>query len=222
MYTKTREVETEGAGESEAPATRAAAQAGDRRTDNARRLLLLQTTLRLIAEEGIDAVSHRSVAEAADVPLGSTTYWFPSRQEMLRQALEHFARQETDTLHERLDGVLGKRLSRRRLVDEFTAILLPQVREDRWRTAAQYALLQEASRRPELEPAFREWTRAWEGALAEVFTSLGAPSPELEARMFLAMLDGMLMGQLAAPDPDPEHTVIRPALKAWFDRVPTR
>src|SRR5206468_734937 len=31
MYTKTREVETEGAGESEAPATRAAAQAGDRR-----------------------------------------------------------------------------------------------------------------------------------------------------------------------------------------------
>jgi hypothetical protein len=34
------------------------------------------------------------------------------------------------------------------------------------------------------------------------------------------MLDGMLLGQLAAPDPDPERTVIRPALKAWFERVP--
>jgi hypothetical protein len=28
------------------------------------------------------------------------------------------------------------------------------------------------------------------------------------------------MAQLAAPDKDPEQNVIRPALRAWFDRVP--
>ena len=56
--------------------------------------------------------------------------------------------------------------------------------------------------------------------LTEVFASLGARSPELEARMFLAMLDGMLLGQLAVPDEDVENTLIRPSLKAWFARIP--
>ncbi|MFL5892334.1 MAG: TetR/AcrR family transcriptional regulator, partial [Solirubrobacterales bacterium] len=193
---------------------------GKRPHGNARRVLLLQTTLRLIADEGIDSVSHRSVAEAARVPLGSTTYWFSSRQDMLRQALEHFARLEIETLREQLAAVLGRRLSRKRLVDEFTDLLLPQLGDGRWRTVAQYAFLQEAARQPELEAVCREWTDAWHDALAEVFGSLGVPNPQLEARMFLAMLDGLLLEQLAAPDDDPEGNVIRPALKAWFDRLP--
>jgi DNA-binding transcriptional regulator YbjK len=193
---------------------------GKRPHGNARRVLLLQTTLRLIADEGIDSVSHRSVAEAARVPLGSTTYWFSSRQDMLRQALEHFARLEIETLREQLAAVLGRRLSRKRLVDEFTDLLLPQLGDGRWRTVAQYAFLQEAARQPELEAVCREWTDAWHDALAEVFGSLGVPNPRLEARLFLAMLDGLLLEQLAAPDDDPEENVIRPALKAWFDRLP--
>jgi DNA-binding transcriptional regulator YbjK len=192
------------------------------RRGDERRVLLLQTTLRLIARDGIDAVSHRSVAELAGVPLGSTTYWFRSRQDMLREALEYLGRVEIETLRERLAGVLGKRLSRRRLVDEFTALLLPQLEEERWRTVAQYALLQAAARQPELEPVCREWSDAWREALSEVFDSLGAASPELEARMFLAMLDGLLLGQLAVPDADVEHDVIRPALRAWFSRVEDR
>ena len=38
--------------------------------------------------------------------------------------------------------------------------------------------------------------------------------------MFLAMLDGVLLEQLATPDEDPAANVIRPALRAWFDRIP--
>jgi DNA-binding transcriptional regulator YbjK len=183
-----------------------------------RRLLLLQTTLKLIADRGVDAVSHRSVAELAEVPLGSTTYWFASRQEMLSEALEYFARAEIETLRDRLAGVLGRRLSARRLVDEFTAFLLPQLGEERWRTVAQYALLGEAVRHPQLEQVCREWTDAWREALTEVFESLGARSPAQEARSFLALLDGLLLGQLAAPDAEVEQTVIRPALTTWFSR----
>lgn len=193
---------------------------GERPQGNARRLLLLQTTLRLIADEGIDAVSHRSVADAAGVPLGSTTYWFSSRQDMLRQALEHFARLEIETLREHLGAVLGRRLSRKRLADEFTDLLAPQLGQARWRTVAQYAFLNEAARQPELESVCREWTVAWQQALVEVFASLGTPEPELEARMFLAMLDGLLLEQLATPDENPKENVIRPALRAWLDRVP--
>jgi DNA-binding transcriptional regulator YbjK len=185
-----------------------------------RRLLLLQTTLRLIADEGIDAVTHRSVAEAAGVSLGSTTYWFASRQDMLRQALEYFARLEIEGLHERLAPIRGRDLSDRRLVDEFAELLLPQLDRERWRTVAQYAFMQEAARRPELEAVCREWSQAWEDELAELFEALGTPSPRLEATMFLAMLDGLLLGQLAAPDDDVERTLLRPALEAWLERLP--
>jgi DNA-binding transcriptional regulator YbjK len=197
----------------------APSQAEGARGRGARRLLLLQTTLRLIADDGIDAVTHRSVADAANVPLGSTTYWFSSRQEMLREALEYFARLEIETLNERLDAVLGKRLSSRQLVDEFADLLMAQLGEQRWRTVAQYALLQEAARRPELEAVCREWSEAWELALSGLFESLGGTDSRLEAQMFLAMLDGLLLGQLAAPDPQFEHDVLRPALRTWFDRI---
>ena len=186
----------------------------------ARRLLLLQTTLRLIADDGIDAVTHRSVADAANVPLGSTTYWFSSRQEMLREALEYFARLEIETLNERLDAVLGKRLSRRQLVDEFADLLMAAAR----RAALAHrrpirAARRRRARRPELEAVCREWSEAWELALAGLFESLGSTDPRLEARMFLAMLDGLLLGQLAAPDPTFEHDVLRPALRTWFGRI---
>jgi hypothetical protein len=33
------------------------------------------------------------------------------------------------------------------------------------------------------------------------------------------MLDGLLLGQLAAPDPQFEHEVLRPALRTWFERI---
>ena len=174
---------------------------GERPHGNARRVLLLQTTLRLIADEGIDAVSHRSVAEAAGVPLGSTTYWFSSRQDMLRQALEYFARLEIETLQERLGAVLGRRLSRtpaRRRVHRSAGATAGRgsaggrsrsTRSCRRRPASRSSSRSAASGRP-------HGTRPSE----EVFSSLGAPDPGLEARMFLAMLDGVLLEQLAAPD----------------------
>jgi DNA-binding transcriptional regulator YbjK len=184
-----------------------------------RRELLLEATLEVIGREGVDAVTHRRVAELAGVPLGSTTYWFASRQEMLTEALGHFARLDIEQVRRRFTDLARRRPSRKRLVEAFVAYLVPQFAEGRRHTAAQYALLQEAALEPALEPVVREWTEAWQRALAEVFTALGAPRPELEARMFLAMLDGLSLVQLAAPDEDFEGAVLRPALDAWFARL---
>jgi TetR/AcrR family transcriptional regulator, regulator of biofilm formation and stress response len=185
---------------------------------NGRRQLLLETTLSVIETEGVAAVTHRRVAELAGVPLGSTTYWFASRQEMLTEALAHFARLDIETVRRRF-APAGRRPSRRKLVDEFVAYLMPQFGANRSHTAAQYALLQEAAREPALEPAVRAWTEAWQAALTDLFAALGAGRPGLEARMFLAMMDGLSLVQLAAPDEKFEHETLRPALNAWFARV---
>ena len=64
-----------------------------------RREQILEATLRVIGRSGREAVTHRAVAEEAGVPLGSTTYYFDSRDDLLGQALEQVARKETERLH---------------------------------------------------------------------------------------------------------------------------
>src|SRR3954447_3527516 len=56
-----------------------------------RRARLIHAAVGLIAREGLAAVSHRTVAKAAGVPLGATTYYFASKTELLREALDVLA-----------------------------------------------------------------------------------------------------------------------------------
>jgi DNA-binding transcriptional regulator YbjK len=184
-----------------------------------RRELLLEVTIELIAREGVDAVTHRRVAQLAEVPLGSTSYYFSSREEMLVDALATFGRQEIASLRARLTDLPVRRPSGRRYVDELLEFLAPQLGDDHWRTVAQYALLCEAARRPELAPVVREWTQQWWTVLEEVFVALKAPDPALEAKMLLAMLDGFLLEQLGAPDDDFIATVLKPALRRALERA---
>jgi DNA-binding transcriptional regulator YbjK len=199
-----------------AEASGAPPSAASRKRARPRRERLLEVTIELVAREGIDAVTHRRVAELARVPLGSTTYYFASREEMLVEALKTFGRQEIAALRARLADLPARRPSRRRYVDGLVEFLAPQLEDDHWRTVAQYALLCEAARRPELEPVAREWNQAWWAVLEELFQALKVPDPRLEARMLLAMLDGFLLEQLAAPDPDFVSAVLKPALRRVF------
>ncbi|MDT0306741.1 TetR family transcriptional regulator [Streptomyces sp. DSM 44917] len=59
-----------------------------RRYDPGRRDRLVDAAVRVVAERGIDGLTHRAVAAAADVPLGSTTYHFTDRDALLLAALE--------------------------------------------------------------------------------------------------------------------------------------
>jgi AcrR family transcriptional regulator len=64
----------------------------------ARREALLEAVLRIVAEVGADAVTHRRVAEEAGLPLASTTYWFNSKEHILTAALEMAAERDTARL----------------------------------------------------------------------------------------------------------------------------
>lgn len=52
-----------------------------------RRTAILTAARQLLINEGMKAVSHRRVAEAAGVPIGSVGYYFSSREELLLQCL---------------------------------------------------------------------------------------------------------------------------------------
>src|SRR5258707_13019985 len=89
-----------------------------------RREQILDAALRVIGQSGRESGTHRAVAEEAGVPLGSTTYYFDSRDDLLVQALEHVSAHEVERyaeLREELRSVksgrrIAGRLTPRRVV----------------------------------------------------------------------------------------------------------
>jgi len=60
-------------------------------TKQARRTLILDTVIRLLASRGLDGVTHRAIDEAAGLPQGSSTYYFPKKETLLVEASRHLA-----------------------------------------------------------------------------------------------------------------------------------
>src|SRR4051794_34489295 len=123
-----------------------------------RREGILEANLRGVGRSGREAVTHRAVAEEAGVPLGSTTYYFDSRDDLLGQALEHVARNEADR-HVELGHELRKARSPRQLADMLLDQLVCEI-DDRDAYIAEYELWLEAGRRPDLREAATAWCDA--------------------------------------------------------------
>ena len=58
-----------------------------RRDPEARRLAITTAAAELIVEIGVDAITHRKVAERAQVPLGATTQYFATLDDLRAAAL---------------------------------------------------------------------------------------------------------------------------------------
>lgn len=161
-----------------------------------RRLALLEAAVRVIGRGGVAAVDHRAVAAEAGVPLGSTTYYFDSKDDMVAQALAHVADREAA----RIDAALGGGLldtAADNLPERLADVLIAVWAGDLVVLLAQYELYLESARRPELRPAAERWDRAYRELLQRALAQLGAPDPERRARLLCAGLDGLLLDHVA-------------------------
>ena len=187
-------------------------------TAEGRREQILEATLRVIGRSGREAVTHRAVAEEAGVPLGSTTYYFDSRADLLRQALEHVSAHEVSRyaeLGEELRSVKSGRELADRLISELVAAA-----EDRVAYIAEYELWLEAGRRPELREAAQSWCDAEQRAVAGAMEELGSSDPRADASLVVAALDGLGERVLAREeDPAAAAKELRPELRRMIERL---
>ena len=182
-----------------AASTRKSARKDPRPRGAARREALLEAVLRIVADVGADAVTHRRVAEVADLPLASTTYWFESKEQLLTAALELAAQRDIARLQEFAAGPVGD--SDDPLELAVAAILEPldeSLQAGRGSLLATYLLLLEAARRPSLRAIAREWTEAYLKLLGRLFKQAGSAYPTIDAELLLAAADGLLIEQLAS------------------------
>jgi DNA-binding transcriptional regulator YbjK len=170
---------------------------------------LLDAVIRIVAEVGADAVTHRRVAEVADLPLASTTYWFESKEHLLTAALERAADGDIARLNAFIrDAAPGAADPVALAVDAILDPVDDSGQASRGSLLATYALLLEAARRPALRAVTRRWTDAYIEALGRLLALAGSGDPPTDAALLLAAADGLLVEQLATA----EHSGLRARL----------
>lgn len=190
-------VATAGDGTAAAPAA-AATAATARPRGAARREALLEAVLRIVAEVGADAVTHRRVAEAADLPLASTTYWFDSKEHLLTAAIELAAERDIARVRSLVSSAGADPADPIGLVT--SQILEPIDHErpgSRGSLIASYSLLIEAARRPALQAVATRWSEAYVEALGTMLAAAGSCQPRADAQLLMATYDGLQIEQLA-------------------------
>lgn len=152
-----------------------------------RRERILRATLAVIGRAGIGAVTHRSVAEEAGVPLGSLTYWFGTKDDLLREALRRFVADESERLRAVAER-LGSGVDPAVLAHEFADVLATNTGDEQ---IAQFELYLEAARNPALRDIAEESFRAYEDVAVAALRAAGASEPERLAPLFVSLADGM-------------------------------
>ena len=163
-----------------------------------RQKVILRATLALIEGSGVDAVTHRAVSSACDVPLGSVTYYYPTRAGLLGQALELWVDEEVERLSELAADLEAEQLSPREVAARWAELLSGNDPHQ----VSQFELYLQASRAPELRQAAAAAFAAYERVAAAALRAAGMDdrAAETAAPLFVALADGMGLRRLAATD----------------------
>ena len=151
----------------------------------ARRTALIEAVLRIMEHEGPSAVTHRSVAKEAGVPLAAATYYFDSIDDLLVTAMRHAA-------DEQVDLFVGLSLGD---LPRFARELWSWAHETRAVAISQYELMFLAMRRDGL----REDADRWYAALGEAIAPLGLSAER--ARTLALAIDGLCLQMLWRGEP---------------------
>lgn len=160
---------------------------------------ILTATLRLVASEGVDAVTHRRVAKLAGVSPGSTTHHFSGRDDLLREAFRHYIDAGShlfDVLFEAAEQ--DQEVSLRVVRDVFVSLIEREF-ADPTLVRAEYELLLFASKDDELSGVVASWEGRLAGALAAVLERAGARRPTQAARVLMNFVRGFELERLVKP-----------------------
>lgn len=167
-----------------------------RRFDPERRQRIIDACLDVIAARGVSGTSHRAVAAAADVPLGSMTYHFDGMSDLLHQAFERFVQHSIDVFAERMRDA--------RTVDEACEIIALHIEGDLLATQRDLAINLEFYTLAARDPAYRDLTDRW---MTASLTQLERFFDEPTAQLIDAMIEGITLHRALGGTPQDAATI---------------
>ena len=164
-----------------------------------RRRRILEATVRIVGREGPGAVTHRAVAAEAGVPLAATTYYFASKEALFNEALILSVQSDLAELEVLARSMAQSPASVEAFARSIATFLIAQLRRRRAIVVAQYELALEAARRSSLRSTARASTEAYVRLCEVMLARVGSSDPGADARLLVAVMDGLLLDQLSAP-----------------------
>lgn len=136
-----------------------------RKPDPHRRDRIIEAAVELVATQGIAACTHRRVAQLADVPLGSTTYYFDGIEQLLEEV---FRRLMTSVL-----ARMEAQLAQARTQDEVCDRLADLLSEGLWDSAesmtVNFELYSYAARTPSAKALIKDWLQQTNALMSRHF-----------------------------------------------------
>ncbi|HEY2224459.1 TetR/AcrR family transcriptional regulator [Actinomycetospora sp.] len=184
---------------------------GRRRTrgpnDPGRRDRIAAAAIQVVAEHGVPGLTHRAVAAAAGVPVGSTTYHFATLDDLLSVALHEASQRNISQIQEWADELAPDA----DFAAELAALVRLQLDSRHSATTAAYDLYVAALHHPGLRSA----SAAWDEALSGIF---GARTDPEMGRVLAALFAGLVL-QASLADPRPSHESLEAVIRRAMSGV---
>lgn len=160
---------------------------------------MLDAAIRLLGGNGVRAVTHRAVDAEAGLPAGSTSNVFRSRDALFDGIVERVAVRERANWDALAAGSVPA--SATGLARMLAGVAVDATRTHRTLTLCRYSMLVESARRPELRAQLMEtgarvntWVTAW-------LRLAGSADPERDMHLVANYYTGLVLHELAIPDP---------------------
>ena len=159
---------------------------------------ILVATLDVIAEEGLDAVRHRRVADLAGVSPGSTTYHFASRDDLIDEAFAYYLDQAAALLGDLAPPAAAVDRPADALLAYIDALLDREFRSPNL-VQAEYELILRATRSPMLARRLADWEDTQAAQFEAFLRAAGAPHPREMSQVLVAIIRGLELERLIHP-----------------------
>src|SRR3954451_23903440 len=180
-----------------------------RRHDPDRASRIVDAAIDVIAEHGVAGTTHRLIAAAADVPLGSLTYHFTSLEDLRVHALRRYAERMSLVYAAHFDGVR----THEQFIDAVTDLIQGDAGADTHDWMIAYELYLAALR----DPALRVVTETWMRTSRTVLERFVDP---VTARGVDALIEGLTMHKILSTTPYPGKQIRRMVARAAGDSSP--
>ena len=164
----------------------------------------LDAAIDLLATQGLKALTHRRIDERADLPPGSTSNYFRTRDALLLGVADAILEREVSGMR----ATFAPR-SAEELLDALVALLDRTTEDQRTLTSARLVLFMEASHNPALRESLGRGRAAFEAALRQTLGDLGAQDAVASTRAVMACAEGLILHRVARHD----DSDIRPVLE---------
>jgi AcrR family transcriptional regulator len=183
-----------------------------RRKANPRREALLTAAVEVVGTQGLAGTTHRTVTEAAGVPLATASYYFSSIGDLVAEALRAFVERRAAEMAAPDLGDLHGVLTPGDVAGWYAAKVMEL---DGPHRLAFYEVLVNAPRSPELAGPARDALITYAEAAQAGLRAVGAPADERQSRAYVALALGMGLLHLVDPAEDDVDQLCE-AIRALF------